>query len=78
MCSKPPPKAMVERLLPAEDPVSEDVLEWTIARDARDITRLMGWLGEARSRRDRVALLSRARELLTEIEEALQRLSSMQ
>jgi hypothetical protein len=69
---------MVERLLPAEDPVSEEVLEWTVTRDARDITRLMRWLGEARSRRDRSALLSRARELLAEIEEALQRLSSMQ
>jgi acyl-CoA reductase-like NAD-dependent aldehyde dehydrogenase len=69
---------MVERLLPAEDPVSEEVLEWTVARDARDITRLMRWLGETQSQRDRAALLSRARELLTEIEEALQRLSSMQ
>ncbi len=69
---------MAERLLPAEDPVSEEVLEWTVTRDAHDITRLMTWLCEARSRRDRKALMGRARELLAEMEEALQRLAQMQ
>ena len=28
--------AMVERLLPSDDPVAEEVLEWTIKRDAED------------------------------------------
>ncbi len=69
---------MAERLLPADDPVSEEVLEWTVRRDAEDVNRLMTWLAEARNRRDREALLARARELLAEIEEALQRLSTMQ
>ena len=28
---------MAERLLPAEDPVLENVLRWTVERDAKDI-----------------------------------------
>ena len=30
--------SMVERLLPSDDPVAEEVLEWTIKRDAQDIS----------------------------------------
>lgn len=32
---------MVERLLPAEDPVLENVLKWTVERDAKDVRRLL-------------------------------------
>ena len=32
---------MVERLLPAEDPVLESVLKWTVERDAKDVRRLL-------------------------------------
>ena len=28
---------MSDRLLPSDDPVAEEVLEWTIAKDARDV-----------------------------------------
>ena len=33
---------MVERLLPADDPVLENVLKWTVERDAKDVRRLLG------------------------------------
>ena len=41
---------MVERLLPSDDPVAEEVLEWTIKRDAEDITQLMEWLAGTSAR----------------------------
>ena len=50
---------MVERLLPADDPVLENVLKWTVERDAKDVRRLLEWLPEARSSRERKALLQR-------------------
>ena len=69
--------SMVERLLPAEDPVLESVLKWTVDRDAKDVRRLLEWLPEARSSRERKALLQRVRGLLTELEAALDELDSM-
>jgi hypothetical protein len=68
---------MTERFLPAEDPVLESVLRWTVDRDARDVRRLLEWLPEARSSRERKALLDRVRGLLKELEEALNQLDGM-
>ncbi|MGB0611981.1 MAG: hypothetical protein ACPG79_04480 [Poseidonia sp.] len=68
---------MTERLLPAEDPVLENVLKWTVDRDARDVRRLLEWLPEARSSRERKALLERVRSLLEELESALDKLDEM-
>ena len=68
---------MVERLLPAEDPVLENVLKWTVERDAKDVRRLLEWLPEARSSRERKALLNRVRGLLAELEAALDELDAM-
>ena len=68
---------MTERLLPAEDPVLETVLKWTVDRDARDVRRLLEWLPEARSSRERKALLERVRSLLEELELALDKLDEM-
>ena len=62
---------MAERLLPTEDPVLESVLQWTVDRDAKDVRRLLEWLPEARSSRERKALLDRVRDLLRELEAAL-------
>ncbi|RJU90561.1 MAG: hypothetical protein DWC07_03265 [Candidatus Poseidoniales archaeon] len=62
---------MAERLLPTEDPVLESVLQWTVDRDAKDVRRLLEWLPEARSSRERKALLDRVRDLLSELEAAL-------
>ena len=68
---------MVERLLPAEDPVLENVLKWTVDRDAKDVRRLLEWLPEARSSRERKALLNRVRDLIAELEAALDALDEM-
>ena len=68
---------MTERLRPAEDPVLENVLKWTVDRDARDVRRLLEWLPEARSSRERKALLERVRSLLEELESALDKLDEM-
>ena len=43
---------MVERLLPSDDPIAEEVLEWTIKRDSKDITQLMRWMETTEIRRD--------------------------
>ena len=68
---------MTERLLPSDDPVLEDVLEWTIRRDAQDISQLMGWLTEATVRRDRQMLVNRALDLMEEISHAMRRLDDL-
>ena len=73
----PSNRFMVERLLPAEDPVLENVLKWTVERDAKDVRRLLEWLPEARSSRERKALLHRVRGLLSELEAALDELEKM-
>tara|TARA_B100000401_G_C52637379_1_gene639001 strand:- start:357 stop:596 length:240 start_codon:yes stop_codon:yes gene_type:complete len=64
-------------LVPAEEPVVEPVLEWTIRRDAEDIRTLMGWITASTKRREREALIVRTRELLAEIEHAAQRLDEL-
>ncbi len=68
---------MAERLLPSDDPVSEEVLEWTIKRDAQDISQLMGWLSEASARKDREILVNRALDLMEEIRHAMNRLDEL-
>ena len=68
---------MSERFLPAEDPVMEAVLQWTVQRDAQDVRRLLEWLPEARSSRERKALLERVRSLLSELEGAMNRLEEL-
>lgn len=69
--------SMVERLLPSDDPVAEEVLEWTIKRDAEDITQLMQWLAATSARRDRQMLINRALDLMEEINHALTRLDDL-
>jgi len=68
---------MVERLLPSDDPVAEEVLEWTIKRDAEDITQLMAWLVGTTARKDRGVLINRALDLMEEINHALRRLDEL-
>ena len=69
--------AMVERLLPSDDPVAEEVLEWTIKRDAQDIAQLMEWLVGTTARKDREMLINRALDLMEEIDHALKRLDEL-
>ncbi len=68
---------MSNRLLPSDDPVAEQVLEWTIKRDAHDITQLMRWMETTDVRRDRQVLLNRALDLMGEIQHALRRLDEL-
>lgn len=68
---------MVERLLPSDDPIAEEVLEWTIKRDSEDITQLMEWLGGTTARKDREILINRALDLMEEISHALSRLDEL-
>jgi len=68
---------MSTRLLPSDDPVAEQVLEWTIKRDAHDITQLMRWMETTDVRRDRQVLLNRALDLMGEIQHALRRLDEL-
>ena len=68
---------MSDRLLPSDDPVAEEVLEWTIKRDSQDISQLMDWLGSTDARKDRELLIGRAMDLMEEIRHALQRLDDL-
>ena len=68
---------MSNRLLPSDDPVAEQVLEWTIKRDAHDITQLMRWMETTDVRRDRQILLNRALDLMDEIQHARRRLDEL-
>ena len=68
---------MSNRLLPSDDPVAEQVLEWTIKRDAHDITQLMRWMETTDVMRDRQVLLNRALDLIGEIQHALRRLDEL-
>ncbi|MEC7720603.1 MAG: hypothetical protein VYC60_01750 [Candidatus Thermoplasmatota archaeon] len=68
---------MSNRLLPSDDPVAEQVLEWTIQRDAQDIRQLMRWMETKRSRKDRAALLNRSLDLMDELQHALRRLDEL-
>ena len=72
-----PLMVMVERLLPSDDPVAEEVLEWTIKRDSEDITQLMEWLAATSARKDREMLINRALDLMEEISHALRRLDEL-
>lgn len=69
---------MVERFLPADDPVLEDVLSWTVARDAQDMARLLEWLPDARSVREQRVLMERVKALAVELEQAMERMASLQ
>lgn len=71
------PLSMSERLLPSDDPVAEQVLEWTIQRDSADIRQLMRWVERSDGRKERLTLLSRAAELMEEIRYAMQRLDDL-
>ncbi|DAC14477.1 MAG: hypothetical protein ACJZ56_08835 [Candidatus Thalassarchaeaceae archaeon] len=68
---------MSERLLPSDDPIAEEVLEWTIEKDARDIAQIMHWLEQTNGRRDRMVLMSRAKDLIDEMLHAIGRLDEL-
>ena len=65
----------VERFLPSDDPIKEDVLEWIVERNSRDVHQLLNWLSESRSLREKRAMVRRIRELVGELEEAMEELA---
>ena len=69
---------MVERFLEADDPVLEQVLKWTVERDAADIRELLEWLPNAANKRDQRALLNRAQALMAELESAMNELKQLE
>jgi len=69
---------MVERFLPSNDPIKEDVLGWTVKRDAQDIKILLDWLNEARSFREKRAMISLIEGLVGELKLAVDELSKLQ
>lgn len=73
-----PVEDMVERFLEANDPVLEQVLKWTVERDAADIRQLLEWLPNAANRRDQRALLNRAQSLMAELEGAMNELAQLE
>ena len=68
---------MVERFLPADDPILEEVLCWTVERNSKDVRKLLEWVPLARSSRERRALVDRVRELVDELEMALEGLEGL-
>ena len=69
---------MVERFLEADDPVLEQVLKWTVERDAADIRQLLEWLPNAANQRDQRPLLSRAQAVMAELESAMNELKKLE
>ena len=65
----------MERFLPSDDPIKEDVLEWVVERNSRDVHQLLHWLSESRSLREKRAMVRRIRELVGELEEAMEELA---
>ena len=68
---------MSDKLLPSDDPVAEEVLECTIAKDARDVAQIMHWLEQTNGRRDRMVLMSTAKELIDEMLHSIRRLDEL-
>ena len=66
------------RFLEAADPIALAALEHVLERDARDVRKLLEWLPAAQTRRDRQAIIARARDLLAEIEFAIQRIAEVE
>tara|TARA_B100001996_G_scaffold195993_1_gene150158 strand:- start:322 stop:540 length:219 start_codon:yes stop_codon:yes gene_type:complete len=69
---------MVERFLPSNDPIKEDVLEWTVKRDAADAKKLLDWLGETQSYREKKAMILLIQGLVDELKMAVDELSDLQ
>ena len=66
------------RFLEAADPIALAALEHVLERDAQDVRKLLEWLPAAQTRRDRRAIIARTRDLLAEIEFAIQRIAEVE
>lgn len=66
------------RFLEAEDPIALAALEYLLHRDAADVKKLLEWLPEAQTKRDRLAILKRANSLMQELEYAVNRIAEVE
>ena len=69
---------MVERFLPSNDPIKENVLEWTVNRNAQDVRKLLEWLNETRTLREKKAMILLIQELIEELKSAVDDLAELQ
>ena len=69
---------MVERFLPSNDPIKESVLEWTVKRDAQDARKLLEWMNETSTFREKKAMILLIQELLEELKSAVDELAELQ
>ncbi len=69
---------MVERFLPSNDPIKESVLEWTVKRDSQDARKLLEWMNETRTFREKKAMILLIQELLEELKSAVDELAELQ
>lgn len=69
---------MVERFLPSNDPIKEEVLEWTVKRDSQDARKLLGWVNETQSFREKKAMILLIQGLVEELKMAVDELSELQ
>ncbi len=66
------------RFLEPEDPIALAALQYLLERDAKDVKKLLEWLPQARTKRDRLAILDRANSLMQELEHAINRISEVE
>jgi len=69
---------MVERFLPSNDPIKENVLEWTVNRNAQDVRKLLEWLNETKTLREKKAMILLIQELIEELKSAVDDLAELQ
>ena len=69
---------MVERFLPSDDPIKEKVLEWTVHRDSEDVRRLLEWLNEVRTLREKRVMMTLIQQLIDELKLAIEELAELQ
>ena len=66
------------KFLEPEDPIALAALEYLLNRDVKDVKRLLEWLPEAQTKRDRKAILDRANSLMRELEYAVERIAEVE
>lgn len=69
---------MVERFLPSNDPIKEDVLDWTVKRDSEDARKLLEWLNDTQSYREKKAMILLIQGLVDELKTAIEELAELQ
>lgn len=69
---------MVERFLPSNDPIKEGVLDWTVKRDSEDAKKLLEWLNDTQSYREKKAMILLIQGLVDELKTAIDELAELQ